>query len=802
MLPSVAFAGHSMTRILGWIIAGIVLVVMGVQSAHLYLSERTRQLAEMEQEAATSLAALAHHIAPLIEAYAVAEYGQLIRTEITQRRHLAIVVSDFNLGRVVGEQTVMTGLMRSRDGRLTELDAHDVQARERIESAYLTQAATLRDASGREIGRLSIHVSDEDLQRTLQRTLLANLLATAVVAACMILLLLWVIRRVFVHPLSRIADQIAQRDEDGLPLASFAAVHFRELNLLTSAMNEMMTVLRSTRDELRVERSQLRKLSMAVEQSPESVLITDAEGRIEYVNHAFERTTGYRRDEAIGQTPRMLRSEQLPTETFKGLSEALRAGEVWKGDLVNRRRDGSQYIARATIAPIRQLDGRLTHYLSVQEDITEKSRLAAELEVYRHHLERLVQARTAELEQARNQAQTASVAKSAFLANMSHEIRTPLNAITGMSYLLRQSGLSPAQSRKLERIEAAGTHLLEIIDAVLDLSKIEAGRFELSSETVQVQKVLDSVADMIQDRAREKGLSVRVEAQGLPAQLMGDATRLRQALLNYAGNAVKFTEQGRVTLRARLIESSETGELLHFEVEDTGIGISEAVQAQLFMPFQQADASITRQYGGTGLGLAITRRIAELMGGRAGVRSIPGQGSCFWFTAWLGRARVGRGARVGGEPVLVEQQLRQRHTGRRVLQADDDPVNQQINQLLLEAVGLKVETVTDGAAAVERAAASDYDLILMDMQMPVMDGLEAARRIRAQPGARPVPIVAVTANAFEADRTRCLEAGMNDVLTKPVSPRQLYALALRWLEEDRMPPLPEVVGGDPLDFLA
>jgi PAS domain S-box-containing protein len=516
------------------------------------------------------------------------------------------------------------------------------------------------------------------------------------------------------------------------------------------------------------------------ENSVDWVWAIDTGGRHTYSNERGTQLLGLERDVLIGSDALSLIHPDDRAMMESTLTEAVKTRCGWHGVLIRwRASDGNYRALESNASPVFDATDDLIGFQGVDRDVTDRLRTEAELARHRENLEDLVRERTAQLAEAKEAAEAASVAKSAFLANMSHEIRTPMNGILGMAHLLRRSGLNAEQAERLDKIDAAAEHLLNVINDILDISKIEAGKFKLDDAPVLPDRLMNNVGAILAERAREKGLHLLIEVAPLPAGLQGDPTRLQQALLNYATNAIKFTETGSVTLRSMVVAEDAATALLRFEVQDSGIGIPADTVDRLFTAFEQADNSTTRKYGGTGLGLAITRRLAELMGGEAGVTSTPGIGSTFWFTARLRKRGGGSGTGEQVTAVDAEELLRRHHAGERILVVDDEPVNREVATLLLADIGFVIDIADDGEQAVAMARNTAYAAILMDMQMPKMDGLQATRLIRRLGGYAATPIVAITANAFAEDKARCFDAGMNDFLVKPFTPAAIYSTLLR-----------------------
>lgn len=448
--------------------------------------------------------------------------------------------------------------------------------------------------------------------------------------------------------------------------------------------------------------------------------------------------------------------------------------------------DGQRIWLSTSKVPLKNAEGEIDGILGIYDDITLRKEAQIELTQYRDRLQELVTERTQELAIAKELAETANLAKSTFLSNMSHELRTPMSAIIGMTNIALRHASDPKLIDQLRKIDHASAHLLNIINDILDISKIEADRLTLEQKPFQLIRVLENLQTIFSQRIKEHGLQLLIE---MPTELarrpvVGDPFRIGQILLNLVGNALKFTQKGLISLRVMVVNEEANGLLLRWEVQDSGIGISSDDQTRLFTAFEQADGSTTRKYGGTGLGLAISKRLANIMGGEIGVDSESGNGSTFWFTTRLGLdADSTPLAVVSQSKDSAEEQLLNMPTGIRVLLVEDEPVNQEISRMLLEDVRFQVDLADDGIEAVSLAQLNRYDLILMDIQMPNLNGHDATRAIRENSLNTTTPILAMTANAFDEDRQACFQAGMDDHIGKPIYPDLLYGVLLKWLKK-------------------
>jgi len=672
---------------------------------------------------------------------------------------------------------------------------------------------------------------------------------------------------------------------------------------IRNAAGEVIAAIETLRDITGRKQAEdsLEKLSLAIEQMPVTVMITDQEGVIEYVNPNFTKVTGFSAQEVLGMKPSLVRSDWHSSDFFQDLWSTILSGRGWRGEIRNKRKNGELYWESASISPVKGAGGEIRHFVAVKEDITERKwaqqalsrseeriRLllestaeaiygvdlncsctfanpsCARLLGYGHpdellgknmhqlihhapHVEAvclkdacpmyhvlrsetgvhiddeelwradgstfaaeywsypqrcdgevvgavvtffdITERRRAEeeLREATAAAEAATRAKSEFLANMSHEIRTPINAAIGMLYLLQQTELSAVQKNFLDKAKSASNMLLRVINDILDFSKIEAGKLELECAPFSLSAVLRDLAAVASATIKDKPVQLSVVcAPEVPDFLMGDPLRLGQVLLNLASNAIKFTEKGTVDLQVDLAREGDGEVVLRFNVTDTGIGMAPEQQEKLFSAFTQADTSTTRRYGGTGLGLTISAQLVEKMGGAIRVASEKGKGSAFSFTIRFqlpSPEEEGAAAALAGEPSGGVCDGVDSLAGVRILLVEDNAINQEVARELLERRGVRVVQAANGAEALRLLGVSGpgYQAVLMDVHMPVMDGLEATRRIRLDPALDGLPVIAMTASAMSREREICIKAGMNDQVNKPINVAELFATLTRWV---------------------
>ncbi len=664
------------------------------------------------------------------------------------------------------------------------------------------------------------------------------------------------------------------KDEIGVLSRDFCNM-FNEIAKYRDSMEKL--VLERTAD--------LEKLNQAVEQSPSSIIITDTNGVIEYVNPSFTELTGYSFDESIGQKPNILNSGTHDNKLFTELWDTILSGKIWKGELLNNKKDGQQYWEQVSIAPVKDENGLILHFVAVKNDISLNKKIQKEL----------ASAKTA--------AEEATKAKSDFLANMSHEIRTPMNAIIGLDSLLEKTKMSSKQSDYVKKIGLSAKNLLGIINDILDFSKIEAGKLDIENIEFIINDVMGNLTNMIGEKSKDRGIElIYTQDMNIPRNLIGDPLRLGQILLNLTNNAIKFTEKGEIEVSTKLISRTDKKIIVQFDVRDTGIGLTDKQQKKLFKSFSQADSSTTRKYGGTGLGLTISKKLSQLMGGDIDVKSISGQGSTFYFTVQF---TVGdqediycipddlkgldiliidenRSAKLaltkyleylkfnvtsvspnelrnnessyalmfidngisdtslvnkikdrGNSKVIITSNSNRPNTqadesstegflikpidpmvllnsilelfgkktdtknivqtydskpedfekiiGAKILLVEDNEINQQVAVETLEHEGFFVDIADNGKIAVDMVG-NGYDLILMDLQMPIMDGYEATSEIRNLQDYKDLPIIAMTADAMSGVREEVINSGMNDYVTKPIDAAALWSALTLWIK--------------------
>jgi PAS domain S-box-containing protein len=521
---------------------------------------------------------------------------------------------------------------------------------------------------------------------------------------------------------------------------------------------------------------------------PDLIWLKDLNGVYLSCNRTFERFFGANEADIVGKTDYDFVNKELADSFREHDRKAMAAGRTSSNEeWVTFADNGYKALLYTTKTPMVDAEGRLIGILGVGRDITDRKMVEDQLVRHQEHLEELVEDRTKELLLARQAAETANRAKSMFLANMSHEIRTPMNGVLGLTIMLLDTALNKTQRHYVEIIKNSGNNLLQLINDILDFSKLEDDKFELESYVLDLQATIDETIELISFHAREKGLELQLAIDGdVPRWLKGDAARLSQVIINLVGNAIKFTQKGFVKLQVRKEAECEQEVTVSFMVSDSGPGIPVEKAEQIFSPFIQADGSITRKFGGTGLGLSICKKLVTLMRGEIGVESREGEGSTFWFTAILEKPSSQEVAAETSksESMPAPEAHKAVKRGKRLLIVEDDPINQEVASSFLRKLGYSFDVVENGREALEALIENEYGLVLLDCMMPEMGGFEVIAAIRDAGSAvrdHDIPVIALTAKAILGDREKCLAAGMNDYLSKPLRIEELEAVLERWL---------------------
>ncbi len=529
----------------------------------------------------------------------------------------------------------------------------------------------------------------------------------------------------------------------------------------------------------------LHKLSQAVEQSPSSVIITDTEGTIEYVNPKYCNLTGYTFEESIGKNPRILKSGENNTEKYKELWKNITAGKEWQGEFHNKKKCGEDYWELASISPIKNPQGEITNFLAVKEDITHRKQIEKELAMERTNLEERVQTRTNELNKSLQKLEKTNIelvktkqAETKFLSTMSHELRTPLNGILGYTDILRRNSYGKLNKDQMEftkEIDNSGRHLLDLINDVLDVAKIDAGAMKLHKEDIYTEEFIEAATNMVKSQFEQKNIKFSLSIDPIIKPVIGDIRMCKQITLNLLANAIKYTpDGGKIEVKA----SNHKDSHVKIDVVDTGIGVSKNDIDKIFSEFHQADRVVNGQLGGTGIGLALTRRLVELHGGQIGVNSKLGEGSTFWFT--LPISKTEKRYTIKNETETDDEHIDLR--GRRILIVDDNQVNLRMMLRMFSVVGPEIRVAKNGKQAIEETKSFNPELILMDMRMPVMDGIEATRKLRDIPRFSSIPIFALSANTGADAVHRHLEAGCTEHIPKPFNRDYMFKLLKKYLK--------------------
>jgi PAS domain S-box-containing protein len=758
--------------LLGVIIIATVLFVLGIRATSSYLTQKTRLQEDMQQRSEQSMTRLQKNIATFIEAYQANEYEKLVATEIELSGHFAIIVHDYNMAQVLGQDLYVSGKIHNAKGQIVDYEQGSATHAQSLKNSYYAASADIMSSMGKRVGKITIYMSDDAIQKALRSILQQTLINTFVISLLLVILLFLAIHFSLVRPLSQIARVIQDSDSDGIPLAKIPDYNYRELAVLTDSMNTMIEVIRESRQSLQVQHDSLehslRINRLILETIPDLLWLKDSEGKYIMCNPNFAAFFGAKEAEISGKTDYDFVDSTLADSFRDHDQKAMYSDEPCiNEEWITFADTGRRALVETTKVPLLEKNGEITGVLGIAHDITAHKESEAALI------------------KAREAADAANRAKSAFLANMSHELRTPMNAVLGFAQILEKApDLNPEYRHMVKTINRSGEYLLTLLNDILDLSKIEAKRFDINVAPCDLRLLLDGIVDIFIARAQQKGLKFNKNlAANLPRYVETDEKRLRQILLNLLGNALKFTEKGTISLCCSYFDTT-----IYMKIEDTGIGIEAEKLEKIFEPFQQSGDDRYKSQG-TGLGLAISRKLAQLMGGGIDVNSAIGQGSAFIVSIPVTVLTSSTEYMVinDNNTSIIGYQRDNSDAPYRILIVDDIANNREVLRNILQPLGFEVHEVDSGEACLDLLHQQQPDVIFMDLKMPGISGVDTVQQIRARNIT--VPIIVISASAFEEDLSATSAAGCNEHLAKPIDSNALLDslkrhLTLQWIYQD------------------
>jgi PAS domain S-box-containing protein len=728
------------------------MIVMSINLYFLYQEIKLDMTSKLKNHVDIKVNVLTRNIIPYMSSYSVDEYTKLIKSHIANKDFLAILVKDFNMGEVISSSHYLSGYILV-DKKIEEFNQNNNYHKSIIDNSYYSKEYSINDGK-KVIGKIEIFVSDDVINERLNDMFLNIISKSIFLSSILIFISLFIIMYIFfLKPINSIIEFIKDTDSEGIPKKIVDITSTKEIDFLIQSINKTLSLIEDSNYKLKVNMKQttLNKLKYKalLDLASDSIFVLDENGQLLEFSYNTKNVLGYTIEEMSNLTifdwNKNITSSQY-ANFVNILSTKPRMFET-----IHTRKDGTTYDAQISATKI-YIKDKVYVYTSVR-DITKTKKLQIDLI------------------KAKDIAEKANESKSQFLANMSHEVRTPLNGIIGLTQLTLETKLNKEQESYLNKSKQSSLALLNVINDILDYSKIEAGKLDIINSEFRLEEILKNVSGLFEYKMYQKDLDFIFDIdERLSVILVGDSLRITQVLNNLIGNSIKFTHEGSVSLKIDILEMKKDRVKIRFCIKDSGIGISEEKKVKLFQAFEQGDSSTTKEYGGTGLGLMISKQLVELMGGNIGFSSKENIGSEFYFVLDLEYREVDEEYIEEVEKDRVEV-IRLKDT-KLVLIVEDNTTNQLVASKMLEKIGFEVDIASNGQEAVQMSQSKEYDIIFMDLQMPVMDGFEATIEIRKFD--KEIPIVALSAAVMRKDKEETKEVGMNDHICKPINKEELY----------------------------